>query len=197
MTAPTLAAWIGIAALSCGAIGCARTQARTAPELPPLDVPAPPPRAVEPAVVSTPQPGPPLVEAPQPNTPGPLLSAAPAQRPEPAKPEPPKPASPVVEAPAGVEAQRAAPPPATTLQTIPPQKEGQVEASIRAQLTRAAADLNRVHYQALGDDRKINYEEAKVYLKQAEDALRDKNLLFARTVADKAERIAAQLSGRD
>ena len=62
---------------------------------------------------------------------------------------------------------------------------------------RAAADLNRVHYQALGDDRKINYEEAKVYLKQAEDALRDKNLLFARTVADKAERIAAQLSGRD
>jgi hypothetical protein len=196
MTAPTLAALMCIAALSCGAIGCAKTQARTAPELPPLDVPAPPPRAVEPAVVSTPQPGPPLVEAPQPNTPGTLLSVAPAQRTEPAKPEPPKPATPVVEAPAGVEAQRAAPP-ATTLQTISPQKEGEVEASIRAQLTRAAADLNRVHYQALGDDRKINYEEAKVYLKQAEDALRDKNLLFARTVADKAERIAAQLSGRD
>jgi hypothetical protein len=147
-------------------------------------------------VVSTPLPAPPLVEAPRPNTPGALLSGAPAQRTEPPKPEPPKPAIPVVEAPTGVETQRAAPR-ATTLQTIPPQKEGEVEASIRAQLTRAAADLNRVHYQALGDDRKVNYEEAKVYLKQAEDALRDKNLLFARTVADKAERIAAQLSGRN
>jgi hypothetical protein len=196
MTAPSLAAWISIAALSCGAIGCAKTQARMAPELPPLDVPAPPPRTVEPAVASTPQPGAPLVEAPRTNTPGSVLSGAAAQRAEPAKPEPPKPAIPVVEAPAGAEAPRAGQP-ATTLQTIPTQKEGEVEASIRAQLTRAAADLNRVHYQALGDDRRVNYEEAKVYLKQAEDALRDKNLLFARTVADKAERLAAQLSGRD
>lgn len=196
MTAPTLAAWIALAALSSSALGCARTHARTAPELPPLDIPAPPPRTVEPAIVSAPQPGPPLVEAPRPNTPGSLLSGAPAQRTEPVKPEPPKPASPAVEAPVGAEAQRATQP-ATTLQTIPTQKEGEVEAAIRVQLGRAAADLNRVHYQALGDDRKVNYEEAKLYLRQAEEALREKNLLFARTVADKAATIAAQLAGRN
>jgi hypothetical protein len=195
MTAPTLAGWIAVAALSCGGLGCARTQARTVPELPPLEIPAPPPRTVEPTIVSAPQPGPPLVQAPQPTTPGSLLSEAP-QRTEAAKPEPPKPATPVVEAPVGAEAQRA-PQPATTLQAIPTQKEGEVEAAIHAQLGRAAADLNRVHYQALGDDRKVNYEEAKRYIRQAEDALRDKNLLFARTVADKAATLAAQLAARN
>jgi hypothetical protein len=191
MAGRTLVAVSAMALLSAAALGCARAQARTTPVLPPLEMPVPPPRTVEPTLVATPQAGPPLVDAPKPTPPGALLANTPPQRPEPARPEPPKPAA-APEA-GAVEAQRP-PQPATTLQTIPPQKEGEVEQAIRAQVRRATADLSRVQFQFLSPDRKVNYEEAKLYIRQAEEALLEKNLLFARTVADKAATLAAQLA---
>jgi hypothetical protein len=100
-------------------------------------------------------------------------------------PEPPKPA------PANEESK-----PASTLQTKPAGEEGDVERGIRSTLTRATTDLNRVDYRTLNTDARTQYDYAKRFVRQAEDALRQKNLVFAKTVADKAAALAAQLASR-
>jgi len=85
---------------------------------------------------------------------------------------------------------------ASTLQTKPAGEEGDVERGIRSTLTRATTDLNRVDYRTLNTDARAQYDYAKRFVRQAEDALRQKNLVFAKTVADKAAALAAQLAGR-
>jgi hypothetical protein len=82
------------------------------------------------------------------------------------------------------------------LQTIPAGKEGEVERSIRTQLGRAAANLSRVDYRVLSGDGKANYDQARRFISQAEEALTTKNLVFAGTVAEKADTLAAQLANR-
>ena len=89
-----------------------------------------------------------------------------------------------------------APRPPTTLQTTPPTAEGEVERGIRASLVHATADLNRIDYRALNNDARTQYDTAKRFVDQAESAMRAKNLVFAKTVADKAAALAAQLAGR-
>ena len=86
--------------------------------------------------------------------------------------------------------------PPTTLQTTPAQQEGEVEARIRNVLAHASTDLNRVNYQQLGRDARTQYDTAKGFIRQAEDAIRARNLLFAGSLADKAAALAAQLAGR-
>jgi hypothetical protein len=71
-----------------------------------------------------------------------------------------------------------------------------MERAIRALSRRAQADLNRVDYESLGHDARANYDQAKRFITQAEEALRVKNLVFAETVADKAATLAGQLAGR-
>jgi hypothetical protein len=85
---------------------------------------------------------------------------------------------------------------ATTLQTVPADREGQVQRSIRANLDGAIANLNRVEYQRLGADARVNFDQARRFIAQAEEALQARNLVFAQTVADKAATLAAQLAGR-
>jgi uncharacterized protein (DUF885 family) len=82
------------------------------------------------------------------------------------------------------------------LQTTPPQREGEVEAAIRADMNRATNNLNAVDYQRLNPDARTQYDLAKGYVRQADEALRGKNLTFAKNLTDKAVAIAAQLSGR-
>ena len=178
------------------ASGCMRAQARTTPtpKAPPLDMPAPPPRVVEPNDASASQPVP-LVEEPARNTPPRSLQAVPAQpKAEPAKPDPPK-VGPSVEAlkPAE-ESPKVQPPP--TLQTTPAGTEGQVERKIRGLLAHASNDLNRIDYRALNADARTQYDTARRFVSQAEEALRAKNLMFADNLADKAAVLAAQLAGR-
>src|ERR1700730_6227199 len=108
-------------------------------------------------------------------------------KPEPAKPDiPPVEAKPVEEPPR----------PPTTLQTTPPTAEGEVERLIRMSIAKANADLNRVDYRALNNDARNQYDTAKRFIRQADDAMRAKNLVFAKSVADKAAALAAQLAGR-
>ena len=57
-------------------------------------------------------------------------------------------------------------------------------------------DLNRINYQNLSSDGRTQYDMAKRFVSQAEDALRAKNLPFANNLADKAASIATQLAGR-
>jgi len=180
------------------ATGCTRAHATTMPQLPDaaLDVPPAPERDIEPAEVEAPPP-------PQPPTPAPESPRTQPPRPRPApareqpKTEPPKPAEPVppIEAPKPAEE----PPrgsPTSTLQTTPATEEGEFERGVRATLTRAQNELNRIDYRVLNADAKIQYDTAKRFIGQADDAVKKKNLVFAKSLADKAATIADQLAGR-
>jgi hypothetical protein len=172
--------------------GCAHAQAKTIAAGPPLDVPAPPPRTVEPApIASTP------IEAATPvSSPAPSPGADPARN---AAPRPPaRPAAARADEPAPADAAKAPPPspPVQTLQTTPAQQEGEVEGRIRTVLSRAGNDLNRIDYTRLNANAKNQYDQAKRFVSLAEDAIRAKNLVYAGTLADKAAELAAQLAGR-
>ena len=183
---------IVVLAGSMAAGGCARLSARTAPEPPPLDVPAPPPRIVEAVDAEPLRPGT-LVDAPASGDPS---SRRPPVRAETAKPEPPKP-EPVPPPAAEVTAPPTeAPRPATTLQTTPPEREAALEQDIRAKLDRADRDLRRVDYRRLNKDAKDQYDQAKGFATRAAEALRAKNLVFALKLAENAANIAAQLVNR-
>jgi hypothetical protein len=57
-------------------------------------------------------------------------------------------------------------------------------------------DLNRIDYRALGKDAQAQYDIAKRFTEQAEEALQNKNVQFAEILADKAAALAAQLLKR-
>jgi outer membrane biosynthesis protein TonB len=173
------------------ASGCIRARARTAPSItPPLDVPLPPPRLVE-AAEEPPPPEPLTLPAeparstlPRP----PRTPPVPAQQTEAAKPpEPPKPPE---------EPKEPKPPAETTLRTTPTQQEGELERRTRGLLLEATSNLNRTDYGRLNPDAKGQYDSAKGFVRQAEDALRTKNLVFASYLAEKAATLAAQLRGK-
>jgi hypothetical protein len=63
-------------------------------------------------------------------------------------------------------------------------------------LARASRDLSRVNYSRLGADGRAQYEQSKRFSTQAEEALRERNLVFAATLADKAATLAAELLQR-
>jgi hypothetical protein len=182
-----------IGAIGVAASGCATTHAKSAPDAPPLDMPPPPPRAIEP---SDTEPPPPIALPDEPEHHPPARRVpSPSPKPEATKPEPPKPETPpIVEPPKPAEEPPKSPP--TTLQTAPAGRETEEEQRIRAQLSRAMADLNRIDYRALNADARTQYDTAKRFVTQAEDALKAKNLVFARSVADKAAALAAQLGGK-
>ena len=176
--------------VACLASGCVRARARTAPTVPPpLDVPLPPPRLVE-AAEPTPPPEPLTMPAePERSTlPRPPTPPVPAQQTESSKqPEPPKPPE---------EPKEAKPPAATTLRTTPTQQEGELERRTRGLLLEATSNLNRTDYGRLNPDAKGQYDSAKGFVRQAEDALRANNLIFASYLADKAATLAVQLRGK-
>jgi outer membrane biosynthesis protein TonB len=167
--------------------GCARAHAKTTPESPPLDMPASPAREVEPSDAEAPPPVP-LPEEP-------ARSAVPRARPttpreqpraEAPKPEPPKTEPAPAEPPKPEEPTR----PPTMLQTTPTTAEGE----IRAILSRASTDLNRVDASRLSADARTQYDAAKSFIRQADAAVRAKNLVFAKNLAEKAQVLAAQLA---
>src|SRR5262249_61298570 len=102
---------------------CTRTQAKTVPDPPALDMPAPPPRVVE---VSDPGIPPPLPLPVEPErNPPPRSRPSPPAKAEAPKPDPPKADQPVVDVKPAEEPSKA--PPVTTLQTTPAQPEGEIE----------------------------------------------------------------------
>jgi len=174
--------------IAAAAPGCARARANTVPGGPPLDVPAPPPRVVVPLAVEA--------DVPEPELALPEEPPRPPARPRPATPVdvPPRPAdAPKI----ADEAPRpASPVPPTTLQTTPAAEQGEVERAIRATMARAGGDLNRIDYRALNANARTQYDTAKRFIEQADEAIRMKNLLFAKNLADKAAVLATQLSAR-
>ena len=120
--------------------------------------------------------------------PRPRTPPAPVQQTETSKPpEPPK---------APEEPKESKPAAATTLRTTPTKEEGELERRTRGLLLEASSNLNRIDYGRLNPDAKGQYDSAKGFVRQAEDALRTQNLVFASYLADKAATLAAQLRGK-
>jgi hypothetical protein len=182
-------AWLLLLGVIAAGSGCARTRANTVPAGPPLDVPAPPPRIVVPLQVEA--------DVPEPEPEVPQEPVRPPARPRAAAPASDLPARPA-DVPKVVDEVPRPPStaPPTTLQTTPAAEQGEVERAIRATMGRAGGDLNRIDYRALNADARTQYDTAKRFIEQAEEALRMKNLLFAKNLADKAAVLATQLSAR-
>jgi hypothetical protein len=74
-----------------------------------------------------------------------------------------------------------------------PGAEAATEASIRSLLARAARDIARVNIASLSADGRTQYDTARRFLQQADEALKARNLVFAGKLADKAATMAAVL----
>jgi hypothetical protein len=70
------------------------------------------------------------------------------------------------------------------------------EQKIRALLASAARDLGRIDYRSLSVDAQTQYDIARRFKEQAEEALSARNLVFAQQLADKAAALAGQLLKR-
>jgi len=163
---------------------CGRLEARTEPVRPPLDTPPPPAHLIE-AMIADVEP----VDLP---------AEKPAEKPAEG---PPKPPARVVARPAlsgAEERATSSPPPADTpqysLQTTA--KVTEAERRIRVQLVQAAQDLSRTNYGALSAEAQAQYDIARRFAQQAEEALKNRNLVFAGQLADKAAELAGILSNR-
>jgi hypothetical protein len=176
--------------------GCAKAQAKVAvaDPPPPLSVPSPPPRIILPP---DPTPPPSVEEAPAPA----VTPRAPRPRPSAPRPdrttEPPRPAETVAaEVPKPANGQEAAPAaaPGPTIGMQP--GSGAAEGAVRQLLGRAQEDLGRVDYAALSSALKAQYDTAKRFIVLGEQALKEQNLIYAGTLADKASAIAALLLRR-
>jgi hypothetical protein len=150
---------------------------------------APPPRILapveQPLEAAPAVPDVPAAPAPRAPVPPPVRRPVPASVPaEPeVRPEPaPVASSPVVE-------------PGRELRAAPSTADAARERQVRDLLTRATRSLGRVDYRRLSIEGRSQYEQAKRFSDQAEDALRDRNFPFAATLADKAATLAAQLGG--
>jgi len=177
-------------ALLVPAAACASARAEVKPEEhPALEVPPVPPRNIGPLPVEPP-PLQPVAEMP------PYIPPVAPPRPRPAR-EPnnradpkgeTKPAETPVEAPV-------APP-------VPPLRQGtedakELERQVRETLDRANKMLGGINPDSLNEERKANYNYAKSFIEQAEAEIKASNLTSARSLADRAERIAKLLTGGD
>lgn len=182
-----------IVALAVG--GCATARAKARPDLPSLEVPDPPARVIVPPAAEAPTTQDDTrVAVPAPAVPGgkPGQRSSPSNRAEAPRtdkrPDPPS-------APEPVKPQVAVAP-GPTLEQALPTKPDEIEKQVRDRLKQAKLDLSKVDYQALSPDGKAQYDTAKRFMEQADQALGQKNFVFAAKVGDKAAGLAAGLVGR-
>jgi hypothetical protein len=169
--------------------GCAsKAGAATVPDGPPLAMPAPPPRVITPVEIVAEAP-PPVVPDPAPVTPTrPPAVRPPAARQEPAAAATPPATQPVVTTPP--------PPEPREVRAVPSAAAAAEERKVRDVMTRASRDLNRVDYQKLSAEGQSQYNQSKRFAEQADQAIKDRNYVYAMTLADKAATLAAELAGR-
>jgi hypothetical protein len=150
-------------------------------------MPVPPPRVFAPVEEEEPLaagpvvPETPATEAPSVPQRRPPRRAAnpPEEKPEPA-PQPPQPA----------------PEPQRELRAATAPADAEADRKIRALLTTASRNLMNVDYQKLSLAGREQYQQAKDFGEQANEALTQRNYVFAETLADKAAKLASELLGR-
>jgi hypothetical protein len=178
--------------LGLAAAGCATTQARAPVERPALDVPPVPARVIEPAPL--PPRGPEPVADLPPENPTTNPRPRPQQPPRDPKPDPKVEAAPADPAKPPTQTPPAqAPVPPLRTQATP--DGAQAARQIQEINERALRTLNTLDYQKLSDERKAQWQNAKLLISQSEDALKAANLEFAKNLAEKAERLANELRG--
>ena len=171
---------------------CSSAFAKSKPaDRPAMNVPPPPPRVIEPTPEPPPEPVTELPIAAAPNSGAPRAARPPAAKPE-VKPEaPPAEPAPKPEPPKPPE-----PKPDAQLSTPQTADTNGAAKNVHATVERANTMLNTVDYGPLSNERKKAYNDAKRFIRQAEDALKRGNYLFAQGVATKAETLARELSGK-
>jgi hypothetical protein len=186
---------LGLCAICATAAACASAEARGA-DSPGLVIPPPPahvvPITAEPVLE-------PVGESPTPPASG--TARPPARPPAPrpatgeAKPEAkPSTTDPKADQPPPSDSAAPVVPVAPAPQLRTPESTG-AEAAIHASIDRARGLLNTVDYRHLNNARRRAYDDAKTFAQQAEDALKAGNVVFAQSVATKAETLAKQLAG--
>ena len=173
---------MGVVLLLTASAGCARARAASVPNGPPLQVPEPPPRVLAPvdeAVVATPA----AAEVPPPEATSRGAPATAETRPQPSAPASAPPPPPAPAAPAETRELRAARGSANAA----------TERGVRDLLARAARDLGRIDYRRLSAEEKATYDQSRRFSQQALQALKERNVAFAETLADKAATLAAEL----
>lgn len=170
---------------------CATTRGEAPRERPALDVPVPPPRQISPLPAPEVPPVEPVGDLPGANAPTPPRprphrppdTAKPEQKPEEVKQPEQNPQTPVA-------------PPVPQLRTPEVGNPAQMSAQVRDAIARARAVLDKVDYGPLSETRKKVYDDTKLFAAQAEEALKNSNLVAAKELAEKAERLAKELQGR-
>jgi hypothetical protein len=177
---------LGVSISVASLAGCAKARAATVPDGPPLAMPLPPPRVFapveqeEPLAAGPAVPETPATEAPSvPQRPIRRATAPREDKPEPA-PQPPPPA----------------PEPQRELRAATAPADAEADRKIRALVQLASRTLGNVDYQKLSVAGREQYQQAKDFGEQAQEALTQRNYVFAETLADKAAKLATELSGR-
>ena len=86
--------------------------------------------------------------------------------------------------------------PAPQLRTPQTADTTEAERNVRTTIDRANKSLGGVNYAPLNNDRKKAYNDAKMFIQEAEEALKRGNFVFAQGVATKAETLARELAGK-
>lgn len=178
--------WLTLAAVALFAAGCSNAKAQVLlPDAAPLAMPTPPAHVVMPAA---PEPIPvPTVEVPVQSTPPAAINGN--QNRGRTDPPPSRPAAPPATPPATAPA--AAPATPTPLEAAA--KPSELEQNARTLRDSADRALEKIDYKALSDGGKAQYDTAKRFIRQADDALKAKNIVYAWQLADKANTIATLL----
>ena len=159
--------------------GCsAKAKAQTLPDGPPLAVPVAPAHeiVIEQIAEAPPEPEPARVSEPVPAKSPPAVRTVPTQR----QPPPNQPAA----------TQPAPEPPA--VRAAPAGAAGD-DKKVRDLMQKATSDLKRVDYQKLSADGKSQYDQSKRFNDQAAQAIKERNFVYALTLAEKAATLAAEL----
>lgn len=175
---------------------CRTVKAATPVERPALEVPPPPPRVIAPIQSENELPVLEPISQLPPN-PAERNTSKPRPRPRPEQQvtQDPKPGE-QVEAPAPVQQPPAQPQQPTSPLRLENPNSGQMVAQIRDSIGRAKGMLSQVTRARLpNEQRKKAYDDAQLFVEQAEDALKQNNLVAAKELADKAERLAKELQG--
>ncbi|HEY1306896.1 MAG TPA: hypothetical protein VGF24_25255 [Vicinamibacterales bacterium] len=171
--------------------GCGKARAQTVPDGAPLAVPAPPSRVFAPIED----------EEPLAATASPATEGLPGTAPKPPGQNPPR----TTRRPEGERAEQtpaasptpaSAPEPPRELRAASAPADAEAEKRIAEQLRRASQILGNTYYQGLSAQRQETYNQAKGLIVEGERALKERNFVYADTLAGKATKLAADLSGR-
>jgi hypothetical protein len=186
-----------LACLVLPAAACASAQAKAPAGPVALEVPPVPPRTIaalpadEPPEIEPVQPLPAQQEPPPPPRPRPQPrpSGNQSSQQTETKPEPAQEAAPSSQQP---QTSTPVPPLRAPGTGDGPEAEREVEKII----ARAEQLLQNIDYRYLSQERRVLYDSAKNFINQSQEAMKVSNLVLARSLAERAENTAKQLSGR-